>query len=129
MFGSRRTRCGRSAAPSESACSGGVADCSITLSPVYPAAATYIGNERGLSIRFPRFMRLREDKGIEQATTAEQFADMYRKQMREAPARAQPGEVVIRQNSEDRDAADGEGDQADEDDEEAEGDEVEDGGV
>jgi len=46
-----------------------------------------LGSERGLSIRFPRFMKLRTDKSWEQATTSEQFADMYRKQIVEAPAR------------------------------------------
>jgi len=106
----------------------GPADRSITLSPVYPAAASYIGSERGLSIRFPRFMRLREDKGIEQATTAEQFADMYRKQMREAPARPGPGEVIIRSNSEDRDIAEGEGDEVEDGDEEADDAEMDDCG-
>ena len=60
---------------------------SITLSPVYPAAASLLGSERGLSMRFPRFMRLRDDKSWEQASTSEQFAEMYRKQIREAPAR------------------------------------------
>jgi DNA ligase-1 len=56
----------------------------ITLSPVYPAAASYIGGERGLSLRFPRFIRVREDKGVEDATSAEEFAEMFRRQM--APA-------------------------------------------
>nr|ODN98553.1 DNA ligase 1 [Cryptococcus depauperatus CBS 7855] len=55
----------------------------ITLSPVYPAASSLLGSERGLSIRFPRFMRIREDKGLEEATTSEQFAEMYRRQMKE----------------------------------------------
>ncbi|KAL1410346.1 hypothetical protein Q8F55_004354 [Vanrija albida] len=59
----------------------------ITLSPVYPAAATFIGGERGLSIRFPRFIRVRDDKGVDEATTSEEFADMYRRQM------ARPGTV------------------------------------
>jgi len=78
----------------------------ITLSPVYPAAATLLGSERGLSIRFPRFMRVREDKTWEQATTSGQFAEMYRKQIREAPARKEgaggAGAAVIRRESEER---------------------------
>ncbi|KAJ9126077.1 hypothetical protein QFC24_002349 [Naganishia onofrii] len=44
----------------------------ISLSPVYTAAASHLGSERGLSIRFPRFIRRREDKSWEEATTAEQ---------------------------------------------------------
>ncbi|GAA5976630.1 hypothetical protein JCM10908_005575 [Rhodotorula pacifica] len=51
----------------------------FTLSPVYPAARSLLG-ERGCSIRFPRFIKVREDKGIENATTAEQLARMYHMQ-------------------------------------------------
>ncbi|WRT65596.1 uncharacterized protein IL334_002541 [Kwoniella shivajii] len=61
----------------------------ITLSPVYPAASSLLGSERGLSIRFPRFMKIRDDKSWEQATTSEQFAEMYRKQIKEAPSKEQ----------------------------------------
>lgn len=53
--------------------------CSFTLSPVYPAAQSLLG-ERGVSVRFPRFMKIREDKDIEQATSSEQLAAMYEKQ-------------------------------------------------
>ena len=63
---------------------------SITLSPVYPAAASLLGSERGLSMRFPRFMKRRDDKTWEQASTSEQFADMYRRQIQEAPKRDKP---------------------------------------
>ncbi|TYJ59128.1 hypothetical protein B9479_000117 [Cryptococcus floricola] len=61
----------------------------ITLSPVYPAASSALGSERGLSVRFPRFMKIREDKTWEEATTSEQFADMYRKQMETKPEAAE----------------------------------------
>lgn len=95
-------------------------DFSITLSPVYPAAATLLGSERGLSIRFPRFIKLREDKGWEEATTSEQFAEMYRRQCREAPARVEKvGPGVIRKLSEE---AEGEGDEGEQGTAEAEGD-------
>lgn len=46
----------------------------ITLSPVYPAAKGLVSEERGLSMRFPRFLRRREDKGPEQASGPKQLA-------------------------------------------------------
>lgn len=56
----------------------------FTLSPVHLAAAELlpsgIGQGRGLSLRFPRFMRLREDKGVTESTSAEQIVRMYMKQ-------------------------------------------------
>ena len=102
---------------------GGVpANDSITLSPVYPAAASYIGGERGLSIRFPRFIRVREDKTWEQATTSEEFAGMYRKQMQEAPAKPPAGPAQVRLGSEERGEEEGieKGNQEEEDEEEEE---------
>ncbi|GAA5893279.1 hypothetical protein JCM5296_001658 [Sporobolomyces johnsonii] len=51
----------------------------FTLSPVYPAARSLLG-ERGVSVRFPRYMRTRDDKSIENATTAEQLASLFEKQ-------------------------------------------------
>jgi len=52
----------------------------ITLSPVYTAAKGLVSEERGLSLRFPRFMKRRIDKSPHQATTPRQLANMYLEQ-------------------------------------------------
>lgn len=52
----------------------------ITLSPTYTAAIGLVSEDRGLSTRFPRFLKKREDKGIEEASTSEFLAGLYRKQ-------------------------------------------------
>lgn len=57
-----------------------VAFADITLSPTYTAAAGLVSEERGLSLRFPRFLKVREDKGVEEATERGELADMYFKQ-------------------------------------------------
>ncbi|KAL3955880.1 hypothetical protein ACCO45_009899 [Purpureocillium lilacinum] len=48
----------------------------ITLSPTYTAAIGLVSDERGLSLRFPRFLKKREDKGIEEASTNEFLAGL-----------------------------------------------------
>lgn len=58
----------------------------ITLSPVYTAAIGLVSEDRGLSMRFPRFLKKREDKGIEEASTSEFLAGLYRKQGEKAAA-------------------------------------------
>ncbi|KAI3325778.1 ATP-dependent DNA ligase [Xylariaceae sp. AK1471] len=57
----------------------------ITLSPTYTAAIGLVSQDRGLSLRFPRFLRKREDKGIEEASTSEFLANLFRKQEAKAP--------------------------------------------
>ncbi|KAF9454008.1 ATP-dependent DNA ligase [Macrolepiota fuliginosa MF-IS2] len=52
----------------------------ITLSPVSVAAKNLVSSPRGLSIRFPRFIKIREDKSIEQASTPEFLSSIWRKQ-------------------------------------------------
>lgn len=52
----------------------------VTMSPTYTAARGLVSEERGLSLRFPRFLRVREDKGVEEASTAGFLAGLWRKQ-------------------------------------------------
>ena len=57
----------------------------ITLSPTYTAAIGLVSEERGLSMRFPRFLKVREDKSIDEASTSDFLAGLYRKQLARQP--------------------------------------------
>lgn len=56
----------------------------LTLSPRYKAAADEFvgttGGGKGVSLRFPRFIKRRDDKKPDQATTTRAVSEMYRKQ-------------------------------------------------
>ena len=54
----------------------------ITLSPIHTCAFGRLREESGLAIRFPRYLRLREDKAPEDTTAVDEIVDMYRAQSR-----------------------------------------------
>lgn len=70
--------------------------CSITLSPVSVAAKGLISDTRGLSLRFPRFLRVRDEKSIEQASTPQFLANMWKHQQGKGDAHVgvDDGELV-----------------------------------
>lgn len=50
----------------------------LSLSPVYRAGSAELG--KGVSLRFPRFIRERDDKSAEEATTSADLVEFYRRQ-------------------------------------------------
>lgn len=74
----------------------------ISLSPTYTAAIGLVSDERGLSLRFPRFLRKRDDKSLEEASTNDFLAGLWRKQ----EAKAVPTQESRLKEDDERDGED-----------------------
>lgn len=51
-------------------------------------------SDRGLSLRFPRFLKVREDKSIEEASTPAFLAGVYWKQQGKGQSGADDGQLL-----------------------------------
>jgi DNA ligase-1 len=66
-----------------------IAFADVTVSPVYTAAIGLVHEDKGLSLRFPRFLKVRADKGIDEASESDFLAELYRKQEVKPPMEAE----------------------------------------
>ncbi len=62
----------------------------LTLSPMHTCCLGKVKPGVGISIRFPRFIRWRDDKNPEDATTEEELLEMYKRQLRKVEEEQAP---------------------------------------
>ena len=63
----------------------------FSLSPVHKAAMGLVEDGRGISLRFPRFVKIRDDKGATDATGCVQVKEMYLSQVINVASKSEPG--------------------------------------
>ena len=64
----------------------------LTLSPHYLAAFGSVESGKGISLRFPRYERTRDDRTPTSATTSDQLQEMYENQPEAGASRGNGGD-------------------------------------
>lgn len=52
---------------------------SFTVSPIYQVGKGTASVNKGISLRFPKFLRVRDDKGVDQANNVDDIIELYNK--------------------------------------------------